>query len=180
MHRFDDAVMASSSIRASPIRLWAIRIAAALSTGVLATPLAGAIGGAVLYLALLQTQPGATVLLLLTFVFYGAIFGALLAWPVTLLCLPVCTVLLHARRSLSRWLLPLIGLLAGAMRFIGEFPDMLDPVAYDGVPDARHAMVVSGAAGGLLAGFLFAWIPSACCPRAFLPKPRAHRCATPS
>ena len=60
--------------RASPIRRWPARIGATLLTAVLATPLAGAIGGSVLYLALRMEQPEASAMLWLAFVFYGALF----------------------------------------------------------------------------------------------------------
>lgn len=164
--------------RASPIRRWPARIGATLLTAVLATPLAGAIGGSVLYLALRMEQPEASAMLWLAFVFYGALFGSLLAWPVTLLFLPACTLLLHARRTLSRALLPLAGLLAGTWRLIGEFPDMLSIDASRGFPDAHHVMAIAGAAGGLCAGLLCAWIPPALCPHAFSSRYGAPPCVT--
>ncbi len=63
---------------------WLPRIASVLATALLATPLAGAVGGAILFGALWMAQPGdATSVLLLGFVFYGALFGSMLAWQVT-------------------------------------------------------------------------------------------------
>lgn len=143
---------------------WLPRIAATLVTGLLATPLAAAIGSTVLWLAASHETAEASVLLLAAFVFYGTLFGSLIAAPVTLAALPVASVLLHARPRLRHWLLPPLGLLLGAWRN-GEASD---PLLYAStLAFLFNPMMLAGMAGGLLAGALFAWLPPLFSPRRF-------------
>ena len=150
---------------------WLPRIASVLATALLATPLAGAVGGAILFGALWMAQPGdATSVLLLGFVFYGALFGSMLAWQVTLLILPVLALAVHVWRPRLRWLLPLAGLVSGALRFKDEVPGVFHD-SWAGGPNLGQAMLLAGAAGGLIAGLLLAVFPHRLAPRAFKPRP---------
>ena len=154
----------------SSLRTWSSRVAATLATALFTTPIAGSVGGAVFWLALRLQQPEASLLLLLAFLFYGALIGSLIAAPVTLIVLPAATLLLHARPRLSRWLLPLLGLLAGVLRF-GD--SIAAPPGSGRAPDPRDAdltLLLAGAIAGMAAGLLSAWLPRALSPRGF-PRP---------
>lgn len=151
--------------------LWLPRIASVLATALLTTPLAGAFGGAVLFGALWMAQPEhATAILLLGFVFYGALFGSMLAWQVTLLAMPVLALAVHVWRPRLRWLLPPAGLIAGALRFRHEVPGALHD-SWAGGPDLGQAVLLAGAAGGLIAGLVMAILPPVLAPRSFRARP---------
>lgn len=157
---------------------WFPRIGIALLTAVLTTPLAGATGGAVLWGVVRMEQPEASSLALLAFMFYGMFFGGVTAAPVTLLVLPIATVLLHARRRLSRWLLPLLGMLAGAVVSLQTLSAPPGSGLAPSLRDADIPLLLACVGGGLLAGLMMAWLPPLFSPRAFptvppLPRPGA-------
>ena len=162
----------------SSLRTWSSRVAATLATALFTTPIAGSVGGAVFWLALRLQQPEASVLLLLAFLFYGALIGSLIAAPVTLLVLPAATLLLHARPRLSRWLLPLLGVLAGAVVSLQTLSAPPGSGLAPSLRDADIPMLLACTGGGLLAGLMMAWLPPLFSPRAFptvppLPRPGA-------
>lgn len=143
---------------------WAGRVAAVLATGLLATPMAGAVGGLVLWLVIVAGQPESVSLYLLpSLVFYGTLFGGVIAAPVTLVALPIATLLLHARWRRGRWLLPALGLLAAVWRLSESLPLPEHAVDESGIDTG----LLAGMAAGLLSGLLFAWMPSWLSPPGF-------------
>lgn len=145
----------------SPVPFWR-RLPAALGIGLLATP-AGSAAGAVLLSVLGAVFEGGHVLRgMPAFVFYGVIFGPVLAWPVTLVVLPAIWLffpLRHRRHAL--WL---AGPLAGAAVLCERV------VTHEGLGTLSWVMVAAGTLGGLVAGIMFA---------AFVPRLRGEAGAAP-
>lgn len=162
--------MASASPHAAWPRAWALRITVTAGTALIATPLAGAVGGAVLFVGAMLGQVDTSMLLLASFLFYGALIGSLIAAPVTLVVLPAACLLLHARSRLSCWLLPVLGLLAGVMRSCEPCKSIsFSPDAHLAATllEADHTMLLASGLGGMAAGLLFAWLPRAMSPNTF-------------
>ena len=138
------------------------RVLATLATGALATPVAGMVGGLVLYLSLWLQRDDAGLLLAATFVVYGALLGSLQAWPVTLLLLPVCTMLLLTLclQRHARWLAP-VGMLGGTLVLLWPLLDAADASIADAFLEPTRLLVLAGAAGGAAAGLLFALLARA-------------------
>ncbi len=135
-----------------PVPFWR-RLPAALGVGLLAT-VTGAAAGAILLGVVGAVYEGWHVLRgIPAFVFYGVIFGPVLAWPVTLVVLPAVWLFFPIRHR--RHALLLAGPLAGAAvlteRVVNE----------TGLGTLSGVMVAAGTVGGLAAGAVF---------RAFVPR----------
>ncbi|KFN51121.1 hypothetical protein [Arenimonas composti] len=130
-------------------RGWAVDLGLVLLLALVTTPLAGMVGGFVISSAMLISGIGSA-MTVLSFTLLGAIFGALVAWPVTLGVLPAAALLL-ARLPVGprlTWLLPLAGLVAGGLRVVEE------PAAF-AADTTSVTVVLAGALAGLVAGFVF-------------------------
>ena len=135
-----------------PAPFWR-RLLASLGIGLLAT-VAGSAVGAMLVGLLGAISEGWHVLRgLLALVFYGAIFGPVLAWPVTLVLLPAVWLFIPLRHR--RYALLLAGSLAGAAVLSERV------LTEAGLGNLSGVMVMAGAVGGLAAGVVF---------RAFVPR----------
>jgi hypothetical protein len=142
---------AASAEAMRPVPFWR-RLLMALGIGLLAT-VAGSAAGAILLAVLGAVYEGWHVLRgMPAFVFYGVIFGPVLAWPVTLVVLPgiwLFVPLRHRRRGL--WL---AGLLAGAAVLTERV------LTEAGLGTLSWVMVACGTLGGLVAGLVFgAFVP---------------------
>ena len=132
------------------------RLLRALGIGLMAT-FAGAAAGAVLLALFGAAVEGWSAWRSIPpFLFYGVIFGPVLAWPVTLVVLPAVWVVVP--RRFRRVALLVIGPLAGAAVIVER---MVNEVG-TGTGALDTAMVLAGTAGGLAAGVLFAaFVPRA-------------------
>lgn len=142
---------APSADATRPVPFWR-RLLAALGLGLLAT-VAGSAVGAMLVGLLGAVYEGWHVLRgLPAFVFYGVIFGPVLAWPVTLVVLPAVWLFVPLRHR--RYALWLAGPLAGAAALSERV------VTHDGLGTLSWVMVAAGTLGGLVAGAVFgAFVP---------------------
>lgn len=95
-----------------PVPFWR-RLLAALGIGLLATPVGSAAGAFLLGLIGVLHEGWHVLRGVPAFVFYGVIFGPVLAWPVTLVVLPMGRMFFPLRHR-RLWLL-LTGPLAGAL-----------------------------------------------------------------
>lgn len=138
---------ASSVDATRPVPFWR-RLLAALGIGLLAT-VAGCAAGAVALGLIGAAYEGWHVLRgIPAFVFYGVIFGPVLAWPVTLVVLPAGWLFFPPLRR--RWGLLVAGPLAGTatlyLRLVNETE----------LGGAAWAMIAAGTVGGLAAAAVFA------------------------
>jgi len=155
------ASSAPSADMTRPVPFWR-RLPAALGIGLLATPAGAAAGAVLLGLAGAGYEGWHMLRGLPAFVFYGVIFGPVLAWPVTLVVLPAVWLfspLRHRRRAL--WLAgPLAGAAVLTERVVNE----------TGLGTLSGVMIAAGTVGGLAAGAVF---------RAFVPRLVAAAPASP-
>ena len=130
---------------------WLLGILALL----ISTPVAGAVGGFIAFVALKATSPETAWLALATFVFYGALLGGMIAWPVTCLLLPLAYLLAHRRLRAPAWII--LGAAAGVLRIAGEH---LTSATGLGDSTIDLTMYVAGLLGGAAAGAVF-WLAAA-------------------
>lgn len=151
----------SSAVATRPLPFWR-RLLVALGLGLLAT-VAGSAAGAILLGVVGAVVEGWHVLRgIPALVFYGVIFGPVLAWPVTLVVLPAVWLFVPLRYR--RYALWLAGPLAGAAVLSERV------VTHEGLGTLSWVMVACGTLGGLVAGIMFA---------AFVPRVRGEAGAAP-
>lgn len=123
------------------------RLLAALGIGLLATPAGSAAGALLLGLAGAWLEGWYVLRGIPAFVFYGILFGPVLAWPVTLVVLPCVWFYFPLRHRRPALLIagPLVGAGVLAERVVTEA----------GPGKLSWAMVAAGTVGGLVAGIVF-------------------------
>jgi hypothetical protein len=143
-------MMKDSSLSAHgkhPIPFW-LRLLQALGLGLLATG-AGCAAGAVILGLIGALSEGVQMLRAIpAFVLYGVIFGPVLAWPVTLIVLPVGWLFCPPLRR--RMALLVVGPVAGAVTL---YLRLVNETELGGV---AWAMIAAGTVGGLVAAVVFA------------------------
>lgn len=132
-----------------------MRYGLACLVGILATLVAGAVGGTVIHVAMQLSFDETTVRSLPGMVVAGILLSSLPAAPVTLGVLPLLAVSLR-RLKRGRWPVWLsAGLVAGAIRVWLWSDDLVEGAV---TSNPFVSLVAAGAIAGLSAGALFAWL----------------------
>ncbi len=141
----------SVSATRGPVSGW-MRVLSALGIGVLAMLVGSAAGALTLGLIGILFEGAKMLRVIPAFVFYGVLFGPVLAWPATLVMLPAIWLYYPLRHR--RVALLVGGALTGTATLIGRV--LLEA----GLGPLGWTMVAAGTVGGLAAGAVFgAFVP---------------------